>query len=1022
MKARLWKILRWTLLVLAVLIVAAGLVFYVLVRRAWPELDGRLAAPGLQAPVEIVRVEPGVPHIYAKNAHDLFFAQGYVHAQDRLWQMEFNRIVGQGRLASLFGEGALEIDRIMHVLGLAKAAERDWQVLSPDTRAALTAYADGVNAYLSTHRGRLPIEFTVLGVEPQPWKPVDSLTWGKMMALNLSQNHPFEILRAHLIAKLGEPVARRLMSPYPSTGPVIVPPGAHGFAGFPTPRAERTRLALLPGLSMISGIGQAWGSNGWVVAGSRTASGRPLLANDTHLGLQLPSVWYQIGLHGGGYDEAGFSFPGMPFVEIGHNRRIAWGITNLCGDVQDLYIEKLDDAKHPRRYQYQGQWRDLVLRREEIAVKGKPAVVLEVPETLHGPIINDAISELKGSPPTALRWPAFGGTRLVDALAALNRAEDWKSFHQALEAWETPSVNFVYADMDGHIAYQSTGRIPIRAAGHQGLVPVPGWDGRSEWQGFIPYEEMPKSVDPPSGFIVTANNKVVGDDYPYFIAYDMADPYRAQRITDLLAAGHKFTLAGLRAIQAETAGLPVAAMRPYLLAVKPAERPGDEGARRGPPLGPPLRDRVRRRLRLRGLVLVLPQGDPGRRARARGDHRVPHHRPQPGAVDHRADEAARRSAVRRPPDPRRRAPRRHRPPEPHQGRGLALQALRRRPRGLDLRQGPLGHLRPRPPGAERHRPAGEAVQQPDPAGPGERLHGGRRDPRLHQPVRGGLRHLAADDRRLLRPGGLDLGQQHRPERPALEPPPRGPDPEVGGGRGLPDAIRRGRRARPSREPPDPRAGTREVSDEMTDGAQRESLCRAVGELGAQGWCQGTGGNFSLTLSHDPMRLLITRSGVDKRHLTPADLMLVGEDAGPVPEETGRPSAETALHCRIVAATGAASVLHVHSVANTLLSEHFAPQGGFTLQGYEMLKGLRGVTTHEASVFVPVFANSQDIPRLSGEVAELLGKHPDLRGFLLAGHGLYAWGESLAEAKRHVEILEFLFECAARRTSFRPFTG
>jgi methylthioribulose-1-phosphate dehydratase len=209
---------------------------------------------------------------------------------------------------------------------------------------------------------------------------------------------------------------------------------------------------------------------------------------------------------------------------------------------------------------------------------------------------------------------------------------------------------------------------------------------------------------------------------------------------------------------------------------------------------------------------------------------------------------------------------------------------------------------------------------------------------------------------------------------------------------------------------------------VSDAMLRESLCGAVRELGAQGWCQGTGGNFSVTVSRDPMRLLITRSGVDKRRLTPADLMLVGEDARPVPAETGQPSAETPLHCRIVAATGAASVLHVHSVANTLLSEHFGTQGGFTLRGYEMLKGLSGVTTHEAAVFVPIFANSQDIPRLSDEVAKLLAAHPDLRGFLLAGHGLYAWGGSLEEAKRYVEIFEFLFECAARRTAFRPLTG
>ena len=570
MRSRLWKYLRRTALGLAGLLLVLGLVFYWLVRRAWPEVDGRLAVPGLSAPVEIVRVEPGVPHLYAQSAHDLFFAQGYVHAQDRLWQMEFNRSLGGGRLAALFGEGALDIDKVMHVLGLSRAAARDWQTLSPATRALLSAYADGVNAYVATHRGRLPVEFTVLGVEPRPWTPVDSLTWGKLMALNLSLNHAFEILRSHLIAKLGEPAARRLMSPYPASAPVIVPPGAHAYADFAAPRPSRTGLAALPALAMVSGSGTAWGSNGWVVAGSRTASGHPLLANDTHLGLQMPSIWYQVGLHGGSYDEVGFSFPGMPLVVIGHNRRIAWGITNLCADVQDLYIEKLDDPASPRRYQFENAWRDLDVRREAIAVKGKPTISLEIRETLHGPIVNGVIPELKGSPPVALRWPALAGTRLLDALAAVNLATDWPSFHRALADWDTPSVNFVYADVDGHIGYQSTGRIPVRAAGHQGLVPVPGWDGRSEWQGFIPYEEMPKLLDPPSGFIVTANNKVVGDDYPHFIAYDMADPYRAQRITQLLAAGHRFTRESLRAIQAETLGLPAAALRPWLLAVPPA--------------------------------------------------------------------------------------------------------------------------------------------------------------------------------------------------------------------------------------------------------------------------------------------------------------------------------------------------------------------------------------------------------------------------------------------------------------------
>jgi penicillin amidase len=571
MKSRLWKILRWAAVVVAGLLVALALLFYGLARRAWPEVEGRLTVPGLAAPVEIVRVEPGVPHLYAHSAHDLFFAQGYVHAQDRLWQMELNLYVGRGELGALFGEAAVDLDKVMRIFGIVQAAEADWKILSPDTRAALSAYADGVNAYLDAHKGRLPIEFTILGVEPRRWTPVDSLAWGKLMALNLSLNYSFEILRTHLITKLGQPSAQRLLSPYPASDPVIVPPALRAFAELPIRRPPRTELVALPSFSRLSGAGAPpWGSNGWVVGGSRTASGRPILANDTHLGLQMPSVWYQVGLHGGGYDEVGFSFPGMPYVVLGHNRRIAWGITNLCADVEDFYLEKLDDPVHPRRYLFRGAWRALTVRREEIAVKGKPNVTLEVRETHHGPLLNDAIPELKGSPPMALRWPALGGTKLIDALAALNRAGDWASFHRALADWDTPAVNFVYADVDGHIAYQSTARTPIRAKGHQGLVPVPGWDGLSEWQGFIPYEEMPKLVDPPSGFIVTANNKVVGDDYPYFLAYDMADPYRARYLTKLLSAGKGFTREGMRKIQAETQGLPAAEIRPSLLAVPPA--------------------------------------------------------------------------------------------------------------------------------------------------------------------------------------------------------------------------------------------------------------------------------------------------------------------------------------------------------------------------------------------------------------------------------------------------------------------
>jgi penicillin amidase len=628
----LLKVLKVAGLVVAALLVAAAILGVWLVRRAWPQVDGRIGVAGLHGQVKVVRVEPGVPHLYARDGHDLFFAQGYVHAQDRLWQMELNRRVGAGELSALFGEAALDLDRAMRVFEIRSSSERDWQASSPPARAMLLAYAEGVNAFLAQHRGRLPLEFTLLGDEPRPWTPVDSLSWAKLMSLNLSLNSSFEILRAQLTERLGAATAARLLLPYPAGEPVIVPPPPGGYPAAAPPAtlaaaaepgrrtapvepaatvrpaataaagaaAEPGLLAArelapagdaLPAAASVAGTlapsgalrrpgalggggGAVWGSNGWVVAGSRTASGRPLLAQDTHLGLQMPSIWYQIGLHGGGWDVVGFSFPGMPLVVIGHNPRIAWGITNLCADVQDLYVEKLDAplASHPRRYQFRGAWRDLAVTRQRIPIKGKPALAYEVRSTHHGPIVNDAFPELKSAPPAALRWTALdpGGAHLLDALMALDRAADWPAFRQALSSWDTPSLNFVYADVDGHIGYQATGQIPLRARGQQGLVPAIGWDGAAEWRGFIPYDALPRLYDPPQGFIVTANNKVAGEGYPYFLAYDMAPPYRARRLTDRLATAQGLTLGDMRTLQADTYGLPALALRPFLLAVAPA--------------------------------------------------------------------------------------------------------------------------------------------------------------------------------------------------------------------------------------------------------------------------------------------------------------------------------------------------------------------------------------------------------------------------------------------------------------------
>jgi penicillin amidase len=529
-----------------------------LVRRSWPQEDGTAAVRGLSAPVEVVRDGWGVPHLYAKSERDLFFAQGYVHAQDRLWQMCFNREVGSGRLAAMFGSGALPTDKYLRTLGLRRLAERDLALASPETRGFLEAYAAGVNAFLAENAGKLPVEFRILGIDPAPWTPVDSLTWTRMMGLNLSLNSPLELARARLVPKLGVERVRQLIPLYPQDGPVIV----SGGEGSPTPPPP------LAGLLPLT-PGESWASNGWAVHGSRTSTGKPILANDTHLGLGMPSVWYEVGLHGGRYDTTGFSFPGLPFVIVGQNQRIAWGITNLNADVQDLYLEKLDHPKSPAAALFGGRWEKLSRISESIPVKGGEPVPFEVLSTRHGPLIHAALPDWQGAPPMALAWAASDGSRLADALAKVGLAGSWAEFRQALSLWDSPSLNFVYADVDGNIGYQATARTPVRAAGHDGLSPVPGWDGRFEWRGTIPFAEMPSSLNPPAGFIVTANNRVIGDDYPYPLTYDWPPPERARRLSELLAAEPKLTLERAREIQLDTFSALARDLRPYLLAVKP---------------------------------------------------------------------------------------------------------------------------------------------------------------------------------------------------------------------------------------------------------------------------------------------------------------------------------------------------------------------------------------------------------------------------------------------------------------------
>ncbi len=546
---------------LAIAVSAAGIYT---VRRPFPETDGAIRLPGLQAQVEVYRDSLGVPHIYASNLHDLLMAQGFVHAQDRFWQMEFSRRIGSGRLAEVLGPSALDSDRFIRTLGWHRTAAQELEQTDEATRVALEAYAEGVNAYISGRApGALGLEFTLLGLTgvrftPEPWTVLDTITWGKVMAWDLSGNMTDELLRAQIAAFRGPAAVSILVPPYPASYPVIVPHPLSGAALEAVPEAAFSAGRLL-------GIGDELGSNNWVIAGSRTESGAPLLANDPHLGIQMPSIWYEIGLHCEPVgpecpiEAVGVSFPGAPGVIIGHNQHIAWGVTNLGPDVQDLFIERLN-PDNPNQYEFQGVWLDMELVREEIRVAGQEEpVVLFARLTRHGPIINDVMGGPEedwsyGWQPLALSWTALQPGSIMGSVLLLDQATNWDEFHEALRYWDVPGQNFVFADAEGNIGYQSTGRVPIRAQG-DGSMPVPGWTGEYEWIDTIPFDSMPREFNPEEGYIVTANNAVVGPDFPYFLSMDWDPGYRARRIVALIEADPTLSISDIQAIQGDSTPL-----------------------------------------------------------------------------------------------------------------------------------------------------------------------------------------------------------------------------------------------------------------------------------------------------------------------------------------------------------------------------------------------------------------------------------------------------------------------------------
>ena len=542
------------LILLAIFVLAAG---YIWLRGSLPEIDGEVQLAGLKGPVEVIRDAHAVPHIYAESLEDAAFAMGFVHAQDRLWQMEFQRRVGAGRLSEIFGADSLAYDRFLRTLGVYRVAERTFKNLDAAAQNNLKAYSAGVNGFLATRKGPLPLEFLLTSHEPEPWRPADSIVWMKMMAWDLAGNALDEALRARMAKLLDAHQIADLWPGYPEDGPAVLE--SQALPDLPW-EALGTLLPLRPPEGM--------GSNNWALSGEHTKSGSTLLANDPHLGLQIPSLWYLAHLNAPGMDVAGATLPGMPVPVLGRTPNFAWGFTNTNPDVQDLFIERLhpDD---PNRYLIPGGSAPFETRQETIRVKDGDDVELRVRETHHGPIVSDTIDGssdfLPAGHAVAFAWTALRDDDLTAQVATrIGLAEDWESFTTILRDFHAPQQNIVFADIHGNIGYIAPGRVPIRRSGN-GWMPAKGWTGEHDWVGFIPFASLPRLFNPRSGRIVTANNKVVGPHYPYFITRDWSPPHRALRIDALLRKTDSHDSASFAAIQADTVSRAAKSLLPRLL-------------------------------------------------------------------------------------------------------------------------------------------------------------------------------------------------------------------------------------------------------------------------------------------------------------------------------------------------------------------------------------------------------------------------------------------------------------------------
>lgn len=544
--------------------------------RAVPETQGRLEVQGPLAAISIERDAHGIPTIRAQNLRDLAFGLGFVHAQDRLWQLETHQRIGAGRLAEAFGEPALKNDQFLRALSVRETARRQWEQVRGQTRELLQAYADGINAHVRQHMTARPPEFVILGLEPTPWEPADSLAWAIMMAWDLGANWNNELLRMRLGLRLPLNRINELLPPYPGDAPLATADYVQLFRELKVDPDLGRQAELAAPESGVEGVG----SNNWVLAGTRTTTGAPLLGNDPHLKLSAPALWYVARLEAPGLRVAGATMPGLPMVVLGQNEHIAWGFTNTAPDVQDLYLEEL----HPQdatRYRTPDGWQPFETREEVIRVKGRPDVRMTVRASRHGPVISDAPGVAEGlTGPAqssryvlAMRWTALDvPNTTVEAGLALNRARSVDEFIRASALHVAPMQNMVVADRAGHIAMVAAGRVPLRRADHdlKGLVPAPGWEARYDWQGYLDPSLTPRERDPARGWIATANQRIHAADYPHFITSEWTLPYRQQRIEELLEARPRHDMNSLAAIHADITSLAARKLLPHLRSARSA--------------------------------------------------------------------------------------------------------------------------------------------------------------------------------------------------------------------------------------------------------------------------------------------------------------------------------------------------------------------------------------------------------------------------------------------------------------------